>query len=84
MSFATTNQQAVWKQIANEKDDMAKHMARIALGLFIACNVLAATAYSAHSKYSSMCSFVDEKQQLAADGYTDEKITTVLKADFCD
>ncbi len=82
MSFATTDN-TVWKQIADEKEDTARTMARIALGLFIACNVLAATAFSAHSKYSSICSFVDQKQQEAAGGFSDEEITSVLKTDFC-
>ncbi len=82
MGFATTDN-TVWKQIADEKEDTARTMARIALGLFIACNVLAATAFSAHSKYSSICSFVDQKQQEAAGGFSDEEITSVLKTDFC-
>ena len=82
MGFATTDN-TVWKQIADEKEDTARTMARIALGLFIACNVLAATAFSAHSKYSSICSFVDQKQQEAAGGLSDEEITSVLKTDFC-
>jgi hypothetical protein len=80
MSFAATNY-AVWKQVAEEKADAARTMGRIALGLFVACNVLAATAFSAHSNYSSMCSFVDERQQ--ADVYGDDEVTKVLKTDFC-
>lgn len=83
MSFATTDN-TVWRQIATEKDNTAKTLVRVALGLFVACNVLAATAFSAHSKYSSICSFVDEKQQEAAGGFSDETITATLKTDFCD
>ena len=80
MSFAATNY-AIWKQVAEEKADTARTMGRISLGLFVACNVLAATAFSAHSNYASMCSFVDERQQ--ADAYGDDEVTKVLKADFC-
>jgi len=82
MSFATTNN-AVWKEIANEKEDTARTMARIALGLFVACNVLAATAFSAHSNYSSICSFVDERQKAEAEAYEQNEVTQRLKADYC-
>ena len=80
MGFAASNN-TVWKEIATEKEDTARTMCRVALGLFVACNVLAATAFSAHSNYSSICSFVDERQQAGA--YGEEDLTKVLKLEYC-
>ncbi len=82
MSFATTNS-AVWKEIATEKEDTARTMARISLGLFVACAVLAATAFSAHSNYSSICSFVDERHKVEAEAYEENEVTRQLKAEYC-
>ena len=82
MSFATTNT-AIWKEIATEKEDTARTMARVALGLFLACNVLAVTAFSAHTNYSSICSFVDERQKVEAEAYEKNEVTQRLKADYC-
>ena len=82
MGFAALDNTA-WKQIATEKEYAAKQLVRISLGLFVACNVLAATTFAAQSKYSSMCNFVEQQHELS-DGTTDDEVTKVLKSDYCD
>lgn len=47
-----------WKQMAEERELAARRMARIAVGLFVVCNVLAATSFSAQSRYSNLCDYV--------------------------
>jgi hypothetical protein len=46
---------STWKHMAEEREVAARRMARIAIGLFIICNVLAATSFSAQSRYSTLC-----------------------------
>lgn len=81
MAFASTDNVA-WKQIATEKEYTAKQMVRISLGLFVACNILAATAFAAQSKVSTICSFVHQQQELS-DGSTDHEVTKVLQTEYC-
>ena len=50
-----------WKHMAEEREVAARRMARIAVGLFIICNVLAATSFSAQSRYSSLCDYVGQQ-----------------------
>ena len=50
-----------WKQMAEQREVAARRMARIAVGLFIVCNVLAATSFSAQSRYADLCSYVGEQ-----------------------
>lgn len=69
-----------WKQMAEEREVAARRMARIAVGLFIVCNVLVATSFSAQSRYSSLCDFVGEQStKLAQDG----ELNRALLNDFC-
>ena len=82
MGFAATDNTA-WKQIATEKAYAAKQFVRISLGLFVACNVLAATTIAAKSKYSSMCDFIQQQHELS-DGTTDDAVTKALKTEFCE
>ena len=82
MSFAGTNE-TVWKEIASEKEDAARTMGRIAIGLFGACAILSMTSFSAHSNYSRICSFVDQRQQAQAASYGEEEFTAVLRTEYC-
>lgn len=50
-----------WKHMAEERELAARRMARIAVGLFIVCNVLAATSFSAQSRYSNLCDYVGQQ-----------------------
>ena len=69
-----------WKQMAEEREVAARRMARLAVGLFIVCNVLIATSFSAQSRYSSLCSFVDaQATHLPQDG----ELNRALLNDFC-
>jgi len=55
-------------------------MARLAVGLFIVCNVLVATSFSAQSRYSSLCDFVDaQATNLPPNG----ELNRTLLNDFC-
>ncbi|NNE23488.1 MAG: hypothetical protein HKN11_12845 [Rhizobiales bacterium] len=82
MSFAATNER-VWKEKATEKEDAARMMSRIAMGLSALCFVLAFTAMSAHWNYSRICSFVDQRQQAQAASYGEEEFTVILKTQYC-
>jgi hypothetical protein len=69
-----------WKQMAEEREVAARRMARLAVGLFIVCNVLVATSFSAQSRYSSLCDFVGEQStHLPQDG----ELNRALLNDFC-
>ena len=69
-----------WKQMAEEREAAARRMARLAVGLFIVCNVLVATSFSAQSRYSSLCDFVGEQStKLPQDG----ELNRALLNDFC-
>lgn len=50
-----------WKHMAEERELAARRMARIAVGLFVVCNVLAATSFSAQSRYSNLCDYVGQQ-----------------------
>ncbi len=82
MSFATTNS-AVWKQIADEKEQSARLMARLAIGSLIFSAVLAGTAFSAHSNYSSMCTYVGERHAIEDAGIEGNALTGELLKDYC-
>lgn len=69
-----------WKQMAEEREVAARRMARLAVGLFIVCNVLIATSFSAQSRYSSLCSFVGAQ---AASLPHDGELNSTLLNDFC-
>jgi hypothetical protein len=66
--------------MAEERDVAARRMARVAVGLFIVCNVLAATSFSAQSRYSNLCEYVGEQ---APDLPQDGVLSSVLLSDFC-
>lgn len=69
-----------WKVMAEEREVAARRMAQIAVGLFIVCNVLAATSFSAQSRYASLCNYVGEQSQsLPQDG----TLNQVLLNEFC-
>jgi hypothetical protein len=68
---------STWKHMAEEREVAARRMARIAIGLFIICNVLAATSFSAQSRYSTLCGFVG--QQASYEG----TLGRVLLTDYC-
>ena len=69
-----------WKQMAEEQEVAARRMARLAVGLFIVCNVLVATSFSAQSRYSSLCDFVGKQStHLPQDG----ELNRALLNDFC-
>lgn len=54
-----TNLQFTWKRMAEEREQTARNLARIAIGLFVACNVFAFTTYSGHSRYAELCRQVE-------------------------
>lgn len=69
-----------WKQMAEEREAAARRMARLAVGLFIVCNVLVATSFSAQSRYSNLCNFVGEQSgKFSQDG----DLNRALLNDFC-
>ena len=60
---------STWKVMAEERELTARRMAQIAVGLFIICNVLAATSFSAQSRYADLCNYVgDQTAALAPEG----------------
>lgn len=63
---AASNLQFTWKRMAEEREQTARNLARIAIGLFVACNVFAFTTYSGHSRYAELCRQVDGLDQAAA------------------
>lgn len=69
-----------WKHMAEEREVAARRMARIAVGLFIVCNVLAATSFSAQSRYSNLCDFVG---QHASDLPQEAELNRTLLNDYC-
>ena len=69
-----------WKHMAEEREAAASRMARIAVALFIVCNVLAATSFSAQSRYSNLCDYVGEQApSLPEDG----TMSQLLLNDYC-
>lgn len=69
-----------WKHMAEEREAAARRMARIAVGLFIVLNVLAATSFSAQSRYSDLCDFVGQQAPgLPQDG----TLNRTLLNDYC-
>lgn len=75
---------STWKQMAEEREQTARNMARIAIGLFVACNVLAVTSYSAQSRYSTLCEYVDtEGAKIATSAPTETSFARVLMTDYC-
>ncbi len=82
MNFASSNTTA-WKEIAEEKQHMARQMARIAMGLFVVTSVLAGTTFSAQSKYSNLCSFVGERHAQDTAEYKETELTETLLTGYC-
>ena len=73
-----------WKHKAEEREVAARRMARIAVGLFIVCNVLAATSFSAQSRYANLCQYVGEQApRLAQQGTEEATLNKVLLSDYC-
>ena len=69
-----------WKHMAEEREVAARRMARIAVALFIVCNVLAATSFSAQSRYANLCEFVGQQaSSLPQDG----TLNRVLMSEYC-
>ena len=69
-----------WKYMAEEREAAARRMARIAVGLFIVCNVLAATSFSAQSRYASLCDYVGQQAEgLSQDG----TFNSTLLSEYC-
>jgi hypothetical protein len=56
---AASNLQFTWKRMAEEREETARNLGRIAIGLFVACNVLAFTTYSGHSRFGELCQRID-------------------------
>ena len=52
---------STWKVMAEERELTARRMAQIAVGLFIVCNVLAATSFSAQSRFADLCNYIGEQ-----------------------
>jgi hypothetical protein len=69
-----------WKHMAEQREVSARRMARIAVGLFIVCNVLAATSFSAQSRYSNLCDYVGAQ---ASSLSQDANLNRVLLNDYC-
>jgi len=69
-----------WKHMAEEREAAARRMARIAVGLFIVCNVLAATSFSAQSRYSNLCNYVGEQASVLPQEAT---FNAVLLSEYC-
>jgi hypothetical protein len=66
--------------MAEERELTARRMAQIAVGLFIVCNVLAATSFSAQSRYADLCNYVGEQNEgLAQEG----SLKGTLLNDYC-
>jgi hypothetical protein len=69
-----------WKHMAEEREVAARRMARIAVGLFIVCNVLAATSFSTQSRYANLCDYVGaQASSLPQDG----TLNGILLNDYC-
>ena len=80
MAAAQYSLASQWKLKAEEREVAARRMARIAVGLFIVCNVLAATSFSAQSRYANLCDYVGEQAPRLAEEGT---LNKVLLSDFC-
>ena len=71
---------STWKRMAEEREVSARRMARIAVALFIVCNVLAATSFSAQSRYSTLCDYIgQEASNLPHDG----ELNRTLLNEYC-
>lgn len=71
---------STWKVMAEERELTARRMAQIAVGLFIVCNVLAATSFSAQSRYADLCNYVGEQAAKFSKG---DSLKGTLLNDFC-
>ena len=61
-----SNLQFTWKRMAEEREETARNLGKIAIGLFIACNVLAFVSYSGHARYAELCHRLDGLNPSAA------------------
>ena len=71
---------STWKHMAEQRELAARRMARIAVGLFVVCNVLAATSFSTQSRYSNLCEYIGEQSLSLSQPGT---LNTVLLSDYC-
>jgi hypothetical protein len=69
------NLQFTWKRMAEEREATARNLARIAIGLFVACNVFAFTTYSGHSRNAELCRQVVDLDQVVAGRLSGEAAT---------
>ncbi len=75
---AASNLQFTWKRMAEEREETARNLGRIAIGLFVACNILAFTTYSGHSRYAELCHQLDGLNPSAA-RYIGSKVVASLE-----
>ncbi len=71
---------STWKVMAEERELTARRMAQIAVGLFIVCNVLAATSFSAQSRFADLCNYVGEQTEVLA---KESSLKQTLLNEYC-
>jgi len=76
---AASNLQFTWKRMAEEREETARSLGRIAIALFILCNVLAFTTYSGHSRYAQLCHRLNGLNPSAA-SYLGQDVVASLSA----
>lgn len=76
---AASNLQFTWKRMAEEREETARSLGRVAIALFIVCNVLAFTTYSGHSHYAQLCRQLNGLNPSAA-SYLGKEVVANLSA----
>lgn len=78
----TANSALIWKRMADENQQSAKLLARVAVALFILLLCVGAYAVSAHSRYESLCNTIETKST-GAEAKPARDLATAIASGFC-
>lgn len=76
------NSAVVWKRMANENQQSAKLLARVSLALAVLLLAASAYAFSAHSRFSDLCTAIETKA-VAAKAQTAREFGESLVSGYC-
>ena len=57
--YVTTNSALVWKRMADQNQQSARHLARVIAGLLVLLMVMGAYAYSTRARYDDLCRTIE-------------------------
>lgn len=75
--YVTTNSAVVWKRMADENQQSARILARVAVTLFVLLIGVGVYAFSANAKYRDLCSTINNSAANSDSLALDELATKV-------